>query len=342
VEGTGSRPGVRGATGRAVTDRGLFAGLHPAGLRWMRRRRIWLIFAVFAVMIAQWLFASRLAVMAMHPSSAGVARTRVDRLLVRGSEQLVLSSTWRLRGCTVRERVVFDADRAFVHPNLPEDVFGGPKVTVYLGPCLVIKPVNPPASPVGFSLVQLGSPEAAPFANMNRVVLGCMDGSDAPQVEPWSAAEWQSELTTGWPLQWLSYQFESDMSKWPERVGFKPVGGVRVIDNAEMEMRELTEYGAMGGGVCEPYPSHGMLATRVRWGSFVGELLLVCTLVASTAYAGWWTVTYQTRRRLRLGLCVTCGYDVKGESGVCPECGRPARVHRRFGALEHEVSGVRP
>lgn len=28
-------------------------------------------------------------------------------------------------------------------------------------------------------------------------------------------------------------------------------------------------------------------------------------------------------RRLRKGLCVTCGYDLTGnESGICPECGR--------------------
>ena len=33
------------------------------------------------------------------------------------------------------------------------------------------------------------------------------------------------------------------------------------------------------------------------------------------------------RRRLERGLCVRCGYDLRGStSGVCPECGTPRRA----------------
>lgn len=43
----------------------------------------------------------------------------------------------------------------------------------------------------------------------------------------------------------------------------------------------------------------------------------------------WWAISLQTCRRLRrtrvaAGLCVQCGYDVRGVEGrLCPECGRP-------------------
>ena len=36
------------------------------------------------------------------------------------------------------------------------------------------------------------------------------------------------------------------------------------------------------------------------------------------------------RRRRKLGLCVRCSYDLRGnESGVCPECGEPVTVGDR-------------
>ena len=38
----------------------------------------------------------------------------------------------------------------------------------------------------------------------------------------------------------------------------------------------------------------------------------------------WWLLTaprVRRRRRIRKGLCPTCGYDLRGSMGACPECG---------------------
>jgi hypothetical protein len=35
----------------------------------------------------------------------------------------------------------------------------------------------------------------------------------------------------------------------------------------------------------------------------------------------WLRTALHTRQRLRHGLCLHCGYDVRASSGHCPECG---------------------
>lgn len=44
-----------------------------------------------------------------------------------------------------------------------------------------------------------------------------------------------------------------------------------------------------------------------------------------------WRRARERRRRWKQDLCPACGYDVRGNSGRCPECGTPIRRFPRDG-----------
>jgi predicted Zn-ribbon and HTH transcriptional regulator len=48
--------------------------------------------------------------------------------------------------------------------------------------------------------------------------------------------------------------------------------------------------------------------------------------IASLAVAGiyyiWWRRARLLEMRVRNGLCIRCGYDLRESPGRCPECGR--------------------
>jgi hypothetical protein len=70
-----------------------------------------------------------------------------------------------------------------------------------------------------------------------------------------------------------------------------------------------------GGSASRP-PNTQIAATVPYW-----FLVLFCTL-PPLAWVSWQS---PSRRRLREGLCLHCGYDLRASPERCPECGRPNR-----------------
>jgi hypothetical protein len=63
----------------------------------------------------------------------------------------------------------------------------------------------------------------------------------------------------------------------------------------------------------------------------VASLPLPVQLIGAAVLAIVGIIAYRSRRRTRLaelrrqqGLCVVCGYDLRGGGAICPECGTPA------------------
>jgi hypothetical protein len=84
----------------------------------------------------------------------------------------------------------------------------------------------------------------------------------------------------------------------------------------------------------------------VAWGAVIALLLgrglargqvlaatLIAVAMAAAGLVGWFLIDRpqdRTRERKAKGLCLRCGYDLRGNvSGVCPECGEDRQaVHR--------------
>ena len=70
------------------------------------------------------------------------------------------------------------------------------------------------------------------------------------------------------------------------------------------EMTHVTGFAVVGSFVCIPH----------------GVIVVATGIAPALQFGSWW----RTRRRLRAGHCVHCGYDLHGSHGACPECGAAA------------------
>ncbi len=85
---------------------------------------------------------------------------------------------------------------------------------------------------------------------------------------------------------------------------------------------------AMGLGVArlasEQNELRWLLLSERPWSRY-GRWLQAAALLASVPPLRQALAARRSARRRRAGLCVTCGYCLRGNvSGVCPECGSPA------------------
>jgi hypothetical protein len=108
---------------------------------------------------------------------------------------------------------------------------------------------------------------------------------------------------SAWSILWASAQashFDSAREQYRDPNEFRRAGGRFAIAHGSVEP---TETGAAYFALTVPHWS-----------------LLVAAILPSLPPALKWR---RSRQRLRRGLCVHCGYDLRASSSICPECGTP-------------------
>lgn len=96
-------------------------------------------------------------------------------------------------------------------------------------------------------------------------------------------------------------------------------GGVGVLGVYPFDLREGPFDLAEGGEVMVPVR---LWEAQRRTGAVVPYWLLAAlTAVAPALWLYLRARRSSARRRSRLGLCPTCGYDLRATRGKCPECG---------------------
>ncbi len=146
----------------------------------------------------------------------------------------------------------------------------------------------------------------------DRAVLLAPEGGGA-EMEPVGAApRWfvlprpgrgngASVRAYGWPLRCMTARME----RWTEEISPQNFAMKIVWRGAwriELPKKDLP----------------AALPLRPIWGGLLVDSMLFGALIGSP----WWVASVVRRRRRKKGLCVWCGYDVKGLRGKCPECGR--------------------
>ena len=80
-------------------------------------------------------------------------------------------------------------------------------------------------------------------------------------------------------------------------------------------------------GLWELVNRDDQFVTAGIWGWGVAIPYFAIMLAAAVPIV-WWIFNFrdreENRRRVMLGLCLKCGYDLTHSTGICPECGEPS------------------
>ena len=127
-------------------------------------------------------------------------------------------------------------------------------------------------------------------------------------------------------LACISMRGDNEPELRPRRAGLESHGVDEVRSTLESWGGPSAFVGGLPGGDWS-IQGGGFIVRHIRRWKAVAIFVPFWFVVVcgSAAPACWLLSQRRKRRRLRLGLCPRCGYDLTANaSGVCPECGQPA------------------
>lgn len=128
------------------------------------------------------------------------------------------------------------------------------------------------------------------------------------------------DLMEEWRIDWM-YQPESPSGTLSEKEQAQAIAAARAFRFAQESRRlhyapEFLDLLKSGDSFKKSLREGAILAAATRVSG-------VLCILASLGLAAWACVWMQRVRRMDLGFCGDCGYDLRSNAGaVCPECGR--------------------
>ena len=135
-------------------------------------------------------------------------------------------------------------------------------------------------------------------------------------VAAWGVSYWGVEYT-----KWTDTSLSQYRLAW---------GGIDLIRVDQETLRQLTPSSFPQPGVIRRRGFNGWRTiwrphyklNRYFYGSVVLPFWPLAMIFGSTLWVTWRPLrSYRRRKRKKLGLCLKCGYDLRGSKGRCPECG---------------------
>ena len=132
---------------------------------------------------------------------------------------------------------------------------------------------------------------------------------------------------SGWGVEMLDWSADNDLEKQQQTTMFSGISGLTAARRTRVQLRTwppFSDSGAMGSMIALPKDSndHPVEVLVARW-FFARSASAWLIVTALGVPAAALLLRHWRRTAILPGHCQQCGYDLRGSTGRCSECGKP-------------------